>query len=113
MLSDLAWLQPELTSAHRLPMHSVPHQDRMILDGTGPFQLLDHPDAEPTSTWRHIEVPGCWTMQNIGDSPWYTNVVMPFDGRPPQVPHNNPTGIYEREFEAPAEWTGKRCVRHV
>src|SRR5947209_5082879 len=58
MLSDLAWLQPELTSAHRLPMHSVPHQDRMILDGTWPFQLLDHPDAEPTSTWRHIEVVG-------------------------------------------------------
>ena len=86
MLLESAWLQPELTAVNRLPMHSVPHQRRLVLDGTWRFQLLNRPDAEPGANWRQIEVPGCWTMQDVGDSPQYTNVVMPFDGRPPEVP---------------------------
>src|SRR5579859_2978887 len=113
MLAESAWLQPELTAINRLPMHSVPHQPRVVLDGTWRFQLLDRPDAQPSSTWRPIEVPGCWTMQDVGDSPQYTNVVMPFDGRPPDVPLHNPTGVYEREFQVPVDWTGQRCVLHV
>src|SRR4029079_8203425 len=28
-------------------------------------------------------------------------------------PGLNPTGIYEREFEVPAEWAGRRVVLHV
>jgi hypothetical protein len=47
------------------------------------------------------------------DKPHYTNVQMPFEGVPPEVPELNPTGIYEREFEVPAEWAGRRVVLHV
>src|SRR5690242_18395030 len=113
MLQDSAWLQPELTAIGRLPMHSVPHPERILLDGTWRFQLLDRAGAEPGSDWREIVVPGCWTMQDTGDLPQYTNVVMPFDGRPPDVPLTNPTGIYERRFEAPRDWAGRRIVLHV
>ena len=108
------WLQPELTSIGRLPMHSLTHPNRTVLDGVWRFQLLDRADDEPSSDdWREIAVPGCWTMQDVGDFPHYTNIVMPFDGRPPEVPSSNPTGVYERRFDAPRDWSGRRCILHV
>jgi beta-galactosidase len=111
------WDAPELTSLHRLPMHAVPHPDRMSLDGVWRFQLLPSPDVTPAATWGEITVPGCWTMQPAGqaagDLPQYTNVQMPFDLRPPHPPADNPTGVYERTFELPAAWHGRRIVLHV
>ena len=108
------WADPELTSRGRLPMHAVPHDDRVPLDGTWRFQLLHHPaDAVDAADWRDIEVPGCWTMQDTWDRPIYTNVQMPFPQRPPATPDENPTGIYERSFEVPAAWSGRRVVLHV
>ena len=29
------------------------------------------------------------------------------------IPETNPTGVYEREFEVPAAWAGRRVVLHV
>jgi beta-galactosidase len=107
------WGSPELTGVGRVPMHSVPHGDRVTLDGRWRFQLLPAPEAAPTATWDEVEVPGCWTMQGFGDLPHYTNVVMPFPGLPPAVPAANPTGLYEREVEVPASWAGRRVVLHV
>ena len=97
----------------RLPMHGVPHDDRLELDGRWRFQLLDRPDAERSVTWGEIEVPGAWTMQGFGDLPHYTNVIMPFRLRPPEVPEANPTGVYERTFEVPSRWAGRRVVLQV
>jgi beta-galactosidase len=107
------WASPELTGVGRVPMHSVPHPDRVLLDGTWRFQLLGSPDAEPAGAWGEIQVPGCWTMQGFADLPRYTNVVMPFAGLPPTPPAANPTGVYEREVELPAAWAGRRVVLHV
>jgi len=107
------WESPELTGVGRVPMHSVPHADRVALDGRWRFQLLPAPDVEPAPTWAEIDVPGCWTMQGFGDLPHYTNVVMPFPGLPPAIPAANPTGLYEREVEIPARWAGRRIVLHV
>ena len=108
------WLAPELTSVRRLPMHSVPHTDRVPLDGRWRFQLLHAPDEEPATNWDEAEVPGCWTMQGTFDLPHYTNVQMPFPGEPLQLPAVNPTGIYERDSDVPAEWlAGRRIVLHV
>ena len=110
------WADPELTSRGRLPMHAVPHDDRLPLDGTWRFQLLHHP-TDPVGAdeadWRPIEVPGCWTMQDTWDKPHYTNVQMPWPQRPPEVPDENPTGVYERTFAVPEAWAGKRVVLHV
>jgi len=107
------WTTPELTGVGRLAMHSVRHTDRVDLDGTWRFQLLARPEDEPGRKWRDIEVPGCWTMQDTSDKPHYTNIQMPFPGRPPEIPEANPTGVYERTFTVPADWAGRRVVLHV
>jgi beta-galactosidase len=107
------WESPELTGIGRVPMHSVVHSDRVALDGRWRFQLLPSPEAEPAPRWGEIDVPACWTMQGFGDLPHYTNVVMPFPGLPPTVPAANPTGLYEREVDIPAQWAGRRVVLHV
>ncbi len=107
------WVAPELVQLGRLPIHSVPHTDRLELDGRWRFQLLPRPDASPGDDWAEITVPGAWTMQGFADLPHYTNVQMPFEGNPPNVPEANPTGIYERTFELPATWAGRRVVLHV
>ena len=108
------WLAPELTSVSRLPMHSVPHSDRIGLDGRWRFQLLHTPEEDLGTHWSEVDVPGCWTMQGFFDLPHYTNVQMPFPGDPLQLPAVNPTGVYERDFEAPAEWlAGRRVVLFV
>ena len=97
------WIDPTVTGVGRVPMHSVPHTDRLDLDGTWRFQLLRRPDAATAADdWRDIEVPGCWTLQDTFDEPHYTNVQMPFPGQPPdEIPELNPTGVYERTVRAP------------
>ena len=57
-------------------------------------------DATDTAGWRTITVPGHWTLQGF-DHPHYTNVQMPFTGRPPDVPERNPTGVYRTTFRLP------------
>ena len=108
-----SWQAPELTGAGRLAMHSVPHGDRLVLDGRWRFQLLRDPDQATGANWGAAEVPGVWTMAGTWDLPHYTNVQMPFPGLPPDIPELNPTGIYERDFELPAGWDGRRVVLQV
>jgi beta-galactosidase len=94
------------------------------LDGTWRFRYVERPqdvpadfadrdldDAEPQG-WSPIEVPGNWTMEGWGH-PHYTNVIMPFPGRPPKVPEANPTGLYRTSFSLPPTWKGRRVVLHV
>ena len=106
-------MAPELTGLGRLVMHSVPHHDRLPLDGTWRFQLLSGPEARTSRKWTQVEVPGCWTMQGVGDHPQYTNVQMPYPGEAPAIPDADPTGLYERSFEVPEDWAGRRIVLHV
>ena len=107
------WEMPQVTGIGRLPMHSVPHTDRLLLDGEWDFQLLHDPEAPTSDTWRPMPVPSCWTMQDVGDPPVYTNVAMPFAADPPLVPDRNPTGVYRRWFDLPESWTERRVVLHV
>lgn len=112
-MSSTPWADPQLLARGRLPMHAVPHDDRLALDGRWRFQLLHRPDETPGADWGEAQVPGCWTMQDTWDKPHYTNVQMPFPFRPPVVPEENPTGVYERTFAVPAAWSGRRVVLHV
>ena len=107
------WQQSEITGWGRLPMHALSHPDRLALDGTWRFQLLEHPGAPVGDRWTGIAVPGCWTMQDVGDRPQYTNSQMPWPEPPPRLPADNPTGVYEREVDIPAGWAGQRIVLHV
>jgi beta-galactosidase len=86
--------------------------DVVSLDGQWAFTLLDRPDGS-ARVETEVEVPGCWTMQGVGDLPQYTNVQMPFAGPPPRVPDDNPTGVYRRSVDVPAAWDGRRIVLHV
>jgi beta-galactosidase len=125
------WQMPQLVGLNKLPpratlipfptVEDAKTQDRegspwyMGLNGTWDFQLKPKPAAASVeglaAEWSPIQVPGNWTMQGYG-SPHYTNVQMPFPQSPPEVPTENPTGIYRRRFTLPAPWQGRRIVLH-
>ncbi|MEU9283386.1 glycoside hydrolase family 2 TIM barrel-domain containing protein [Streptomyces sp. NPDC048275] len=108
------WEAPEVTSWGRLPMNALDRRaDALSLDGDWRFQLLPSPAAPPSDTWSSQQVPGAWTMQGTDDLPQYTNFTMPWGEFPPTSPAANPTGVYEREVDVPAEWAGRRIVLQV
>jgi beta-galactosidase len=111
------WMSPETTSVNRLPMLNIEHFEQISLDGTWRFQLLHSPTEKLGKRWAAIPVPGLWTMQEPSevffDKPIYTNTQMPFEEMPPFVPAENPTGVYERDFDVPKSWSGKRIVLQV
>ena len=111
------WMSPETISVNRLPMLNIEHFEQISLDGTWRFQLLHSPTEKIGKRWASIPVPGLWTMQEPSevffDKPIYTNTQMPFEEHPPFVPAENPTGVYERDFEIPKSWNGKRIVLQV
>ena len=126
------WKMPQLTSLNKVSPHSshfpFPSPEEALgndrssspwflgLNGTWDFKIADRPEhvadkmADVTS-WSTIDVPGNWTMQGFG-RPHYTNVVMPFPNPPPEVPEENPTGIYKRTFTIPKTWQDRRIILH-
>ncbi|MET8168025.1 glycoside hydrolase family 2 TIM barrel-domain containing protein [Streptomyces sp. NPDC005329] len=117
LLALRPWEAPEVTSWGRLPMNAVDRRSGAnSLDGDWRFQLLSAPDAPVGGLWSTASVPGVWTMQTIegaDDLPQYLNVRMPYAEFPPLSPADNPTGVYEREIDVPAEWAGRRVVLQV
>ena len=113
------WADPLVTAVGRLPMAStfrVAERPRRSLDGTWHLERYEHPDDIPRGVpaWSgSVEVPGNWTLQDTGDAPHYTNVQMPWAGRPPELPDRVPTGVYRRSFTVPRNWSGRRVVLHV
>lgn len=90
------------------------------LDGSWAFRFVTDPqNLDPSigapglddSGWDRADVPGCWVMHGY-DHPHYTNVQMPFRANPPEIPSENPTGIYRRTFTLPGEWATRRNVLH-
>lgn len=127
-----AWEMPRLTGLNKLPARATLYpfadveQARTLererspwfhsLDGTWEFKIKPRPEsvseADLTSGgWQPIRVPGNWTMQGFG-RPHYTNAQMPFPNLPPNVPDENPTGLYRRTFSIPEGWQGRRVVLH-
>ena len=133
-----SWCRPEQFAVGRLPMRATLYPfpddtaaaglDRTAspwfrsFDGAWDFRLFDRPEAvpadavgdEPEGEWKPAIVPGCWTMDPaVDDHPHYTNVRMPFDAEPPEVPDENPTGVYRTGFRLPRGWKSRRTVLHV
>lgn len=132
------WKMPQLPALNKLPPRAtlIPFAsveqalslDRnaspwfLSLNGAWDFKLKPCPEAVTTASlqegdWKPIPVPGNWTMQGVdADRPYgrphYTNVQMPFPNTPPDVPAENPTGIYRRSFTLPEAWQGRRVVLH-
>ncbi|MCL1801549.1 MAG: hypothetical protein FWG25_09370, partial [Promicromonosporaceae bacterium] len=116
MSLDLSAGVPDPTGAHsigRLPMSTLRRPTAVDLDGQWRFQLLEHPTAELTDGWESVTVPELWTMREPTDGPHYTNVPMPFEEIPPDLPRRNPTGVYQREFANPGSQPGERVILRV
>ena len=108
------WETPELSGVGRLPMHSVPHRDRVVARRRVALPAPPGPDAEPAPTLGRGRGPGRWTMQAPGDLPHYTNVQMPFPGLPPAIPAAQPDRrLRARRSRSRRGWAGRRVVLHV
>jgi beta-galactosidase len=126
------WKLPQLTSLNRLPPRATltpfPSAEDarqksreespwfQPLNGIWEFKIFGRPEqvtaaAVEHGDWSPITVPGNWTVQGYG-RPHYTNVQMPFPNLPPDVPEENPTGLYRRIFSLPPDWEGRRIVLH-
>jgi beta-galactosidase len=126
------WEMPQLPGLNKLPPRAtlIPYPSAadaltlsrenspwfQNLNGQWDFKIFPRPDAATEASiraggWASIEVPGNWTMQGFG-KPHYTNVQMPFPNLPPDVPDDNPTGVYRREFLLPETWRDRRIVLH-
>ena len=95
------WVLPELASLNRLPptadaRRAAPRACATLDGALGVPARARGPRTRRGALaaqrgWTTVEVPGLWTMQGFG-KPQYTNVVMPFDELPPDVPEQNETG---------------------
>ncbi len=103
----------------------------LSLNGTWKFNWVPNPDARPAnffqtnfddSAWQTIEVPSCVELEGHG-TPIYVSSGYPFKIDPPRVmgepPTNytafaqrNPVSSYRRDFEIPADWSGRRVFIH-
>ena len=129
------WVHPETVSVGRLPARAsfTPYGDGQSALARGPspfvrslngdwkFTLVERPEAIPAdfaardfndAGWGALPVPSNWTMHGH-DKPHYTNVQMPFALAAPNVPEENPTGLYRTAFEVPADWDGRRIVLRI
>lgn len=80
----------------------------LLLSGRWKFHFAASPlESDPSSddadAWSSIDVPGHFQLQGYG-TPQYTNIDYPFPMRPPFVPSDNPTGVYETTFAVPDDW---------
>ena len=129
------WENPQLVAVNRFPAHAtgLPFADEegalsrdaqrtpwyRSLNGDWKFHYAPNPDSlldgffhedHDTTGWDDIAVPGNWMLQGY-DKPIYCNVKMPIPNTPPFVPQkDNPTGLYRREFDLPADWEGRRII---
>lgn len=108
--ADLVSLAPG--DGPRVPPRSYLRSDAPSLDLTGTWDFRWFPstgalidalsdDAQPADgspAWERIEVPSHWvlTEDHRWGSPAYTNIDFPFPVDPPQVPEENPAGLYRR-----------------
>ena len=90
------------------------------LDGMWKFRFAEDVSRSPAdfwlpgadlTGWDEIPVPSCWEMQGYG-YPIYTNVVYPFEFKPPYITRDNPTGCFVRTFSVPEAWSGNRVTLH-
>ena len=122
---------PEHLGSRRLPAAATFHHFRSAeeakrvsfqfspyvfdLNGTWQFRYTADPESAafdgPGAEWSDVQVPDSWVMRGF-DRPQYTNVQMPFPEPPPEVPRENPTGIYRRTFVLPENWAGRRVFIH-
>ena len=89
----------------------------MTLNGNWKFLFFHSPSEVKCGAdfWERYEegtdmpVPSNWQLEGFG-IPIYTDMAYPFPLDPPNVPNENPTGVYMRTFEVPKEWDGRAII---
>ncbi len=93
------------------------------LDGQWNFKFVETPAERPmnfyensfdVSGWKKITVPMSWECAGYGQA-LYSNQIYPFDYTPPRITgaNKNNVGSYRRDFDLPADFSGKRIVLHI
>ena len=130
------WADPQVVSMNRLPMRTplVPFTDVAStrtqnradsqwfksLDGKWKIKRFEDVSevtaaslTSDTTKWPQISVPGNWTLAGLGDLPHYTNVQMPWEGRPPSLSATVATAVHRTSFTVPASWKKRRTILHI
>ncbi|MBV6319460.1 glycoside hydrolase family 2 TIM barrel-domain containing protein [Duganella violaceipulchra] len=132
------WERPEVVALHREPMKTTffNFETRELalrgemaaskyyrsLDGTWSFAYSTSPETRPRDfyrsdydvrAWKTIQVPGMMQTQGYG-LPIFTNIQYPFPANEPLIPHElNEIGSYRRDFDVPADWSGRDVFLQV
>jgi len=136
-MSDIQpWADPSVVSMNRLPMRAilVPYKDVdsarqgrrekspwfKSLNGTWKIKRFEDVSQIPASAitgdaarWANISVPGNWTLAGLGDLPHYTNVQMPWEGKPPALPPTIATAVHRSTFTVSSAWMKRRTIVHI
>lgn len=114
-MKSFDWENPSVTGKNKLPPHSHrSYPEKIVLNGIWSFggfsnaEFIEHfTDLELSD---EMEVPFHPELKGY-NIPIYTNIQYPFPPNPPFVPHKeNLVSIYQREFEIPESWIGKRII---
>ena len=116
-LNPHAWFLPYIGSQTNPP--DYPSTSERVLSLNGDWHFSMHPSpasavdesGKPIAAAKSslIKVPGCWELTGY-DAPQYLNFRYPFPVDPPNIPNENPTGVYQHIFSLPNEWSGMRII---
>ncbi len=87
------------------------------LKGTWNFKLFDNPLYVKEEYHKEIQskdeirVPSLWQYEGYGDNLQYTDEGWPFPIEAPFAPTENPTGLYQREFDYNKKTDGRTILR--
>ncbi len=113
-LESRAWLASYIDREDALRDCVAQSPFRMTLNGNWKFLFFHSPAEvecgegfeERFAEGTDMPVPSNWQFEGFG-TPQYTNTVYPIPLDPPNVPDENPTGVYMRTFDVPKEWEGR------
>lgn len=90
----------------------------VLLNGMWNFYYAQSPAEIPKDctnenysidNWDEIIVPSNWQLEGY-DKMHYTDYYYPFPIDPPNVPTQNPTGVYKRKFSIPPSWEKEKII---
>ncbi|MFD5827693.1 glycoside hydrolase family 2 TIM barrel-domain containing protein [Lentzea sp. NPDC060358] len=108
-LDALAYLEnPRMTAENQEPPHpDLGPEKRLSLNGDWRIRMFDRPEdvRDTPDGWRTVKVPHTWQSDFL-DHPMFRNIPTEmYPDAPPAIPRDvNPTGVYEKTFDLPADW---------